>query len=151
MHAPLLISHVIAATLWVGGVFMASVIDWPSARKSTPPGVFPFRFVVAHGQRILPAVYSAIVILMVSSVGLVWVSPPTTTTQVVMLGIKAAALVIMTGFTLYGTLVAWPRLQLATHREAFDIYGAYITRAHITLSCGLVGTVVGTVFAHLLP
>ncbi len=149
MQYPLIISHVIAATLWVGGVFMASVIDWPSARKSTPAGVFPFSFVVAHGQRILPAVYSAIIILLVSSLGLVLIDPPTTDLQIALLAAKAAALIVMTSFTIYGTVIAWPRLQLATHSEAFEVYRVYILRAHLTLSCGLAATVLGTVLARL--
>ena len=148
MDRVFLVAHVVAATLWVGGVFMASMIDWPTVRATATDGRFPFAFVVGHGKRIFPAVYSASVLLVVSGAMLVWLHPPRESTEVILTVLKAAALATMIGFTLYGTLVSWPKLQLGTHEEAFRIYRAYMIRAYVIFGCGLFATILGVTLAH---
>jgi uncharacterized membrane protein len=145
----LTVSHAVSAAMWVGAVFMASLIDWPVIRSQTPRGQFPFGFLVAQGQRIFPWIYLAIVLLWVSGVGLVILHGPLDTAGWVLLALKVVSLAFMTGSTVYGTLSSWPKIQFATDEEAFELYRVYLIRAYITFACGLVGVVAGTVLGRL--
>lgn len=135
--------HVIAGIIWVGAVFMGTFIDWPSARASVSKGRFPFKFIVGQGNRVFYSVYSGIIILWISGIGLVLVDPPSGTFELVMVIIKIACLFFMTAFTLYGTLSTWPKLQLATHEEAYKHYKYYMYRAVGTFSLGIVASLAG--------
>ena len=129
---------------------MASLIDWPTVKSCARDGRFPFDFVVGHGRRIFPAVYSAILLLVITGGILLWRHGPMGDIAWGLVAGKALALAIMIGFTVYGTLVAWPKLQLSTHTEAYGIYGAYIRRAHVTFVCGVAATVLGVLLAHFV-
>ena len=138
----LLIVHVVTSTMWVGGVFMASLIDWPAMKSTLDGKKFPFSFVVSHGRQTFFWVYFAFFGLLVSGVGMI-LSRPLADEQLVFLVPKIIALAIMGGFTLYGTFITWPKLQLAVDKDAFSIYQVYIYRAQIIFVLGLVSIVMG--------
>jgi hypothetical protein len=143
-----LISHVVSGAWWTGGVFMASMVDWPAMKGSSDGKVFPFNFIVAQGSRIVPYVYSAMVVLLLSGFGLLWLHPPHGTLGWSLAAVKILALAWMGGSTIYGTLVSWPKLQFALHEEAFVMYNRYIQRAYITFGCGILGLVAGVILSR---
>ncbi|WP_340200596.1 hypothetical protein [Ascidiimonas sp. W6] len=141
--------HVIAAIVWVGSVFMGTFIDWPAARASVKKGTFPFQFIIGQGRRVFYSVYTGIGILWFSGIGLVIISPPTDTFKTVLIVIKIVSLLFMTGFTLYGTFFTWPKMQLATHEEAFRHYKFYMYRAVGTFSFGIIASLAGLWLRHI--
>jgi hypothetical protein len=145
----LLIAHVLSGAVWTGAVFMASMIDWRAVQRTHDRKTFPFNFIVTHGNLIALPVYSAIVILLATSVGLLWLHPPATTAAWGLVGVKSVSLLFMVGATLYGTFVSWPKLQFALDEEAYKIYGRYIFRAYFTFGFGCVGLVTGTILSRL--
>jgi len=144
----LLITHVIAAMMWTGAVFMAALVDWPAFKRQAPAGRFPFQAVIGQGSGVFPWVYLAMTIMLLSSVGLAWRHWPSDGFGCVLLGLKAAALSFMVGSTVYGTLRTWPTLQFATDNEAFTIYGRYMVRAYLIFGCGVAGHVAGLLFSR---
>ena len=135
--------HVIAAIVWVGAVFMGTFIDWPAAKESVEGSKFPHKFIIGQGRRVFYSVYTGIIILWISGIGLVIVNPPADTFTIVMLLIKTVSLLFMTGFTLYGTFYTWPKMQLSTHQEAFRHYKFYMYRAMGTFTFGIVASLAG--------
>lgn len=148
MEIPLLIAHVIAAMMWTGAVFMAAFVDWPALKKEYSDGDFPFETVVGQGVGVFPWVYTAITIMVLTSIGLTWLHWPSDTEGLVLLAVKTVSLSFMVGSTVYGTLRSWPKLQFATNEEAFQLYGRYILRAYIIFGCGVAGHVAGIVFSR---
>ena len=148
MEQPLLYVHVVAATMWTGAVFMAAIVDWPAFRRLAPPGRFPFEAVVAQGGGVFRWVYSAIVLMLLTSIGLAALHWPSDLLGAGLLALKTLALAFMIGSTVYGTLRTWPRLQLSTDREAFRLYGAYLVRARLIFACGLLAHIAGVAFSH---
>jgi hypothetical protein len=144
-----LIAHVISGALWTGAVFMAAVIDWSAIRRTHDRKVFPFNFIVTHGNLVFLPVYTGMITLLVSGVGLLWLHPPQTTAAWSLVGVKSASLLFMIGATLYGTFVSWPKLQFALHEEAYGLYDRYIIRAYFTFGFGCVGLVTGTILSRL--
>lgn len=139
-----LINHLIASIVWVGAVYMGAFIDWPAAKKTVPRGSFPFKFIIGQGSRVFMGVYLAIFLLWVSGIGLIIVHPPLSGLQVMLVVIKVLCLIIMTGFTVYGTFSTWRKLHLSTDEEALDMYKYYMYRAYTTFSCGIIASVIGT-------
>jgi len=135
--------HLVATIIWVGAVYMGAFIDWPAARESMAKGKFPFKFIVGQGTKVFYSVYTGITLLWISGIGLLILTPIDSKKQIFMIAIKIFCLLIMTSFTLYGTLSTWPKLQLATNHEAFSIYKNYIIRAIVTFTCGIIGSVIG--------
>jgi uncharacterized membrane protein len=135
--------HLVATIIWVGAVYMGAFIDWPSAKESMAKGKFPFKFIVGQGTKVFYSVYTGIFLLWFSGIGLLIIKPIESKVQILMVVVKIFCLLIMTLFTLYGTLSTWPKLQLATNQEAFRIYKYYIIRAIITFSCGIIGSLIG--------
>ena len=135
--------HLIAAILWIGAVYMGAVIDWPAARKSVPRGKFPFKFIIGQGTRVFYSVYTGIILLWVSGVGLTVLAPPLARRAIVLLVVKIFLLSLMTTLTMYGTFKTWPKIQFALDEEATKKYTNYIIRAYITLVSGLIATILG--------
>lgn len=133
----------ISTIVWVGAVFMGTFIDWPSAKESVKEKEFPFRFIVGQGSRVFYSVYSGIFLMWFSGIGLVILHPPSGFREIMMLFGKTVALSVMTGFTLYGTFSTWPKIQVATHREAHKLYQNYMYRAMATFTSGIIGAVLG--------
>ncbi|UFP96323.1 hypothetical protein [Gloeobacter morelensis] len=142
-------THAVAAAVWVGAVFMGSVIDWPVARATVEPHQFPFRFIVGQGHRVFVWVYAGIAILLVSGAALLWLAPPRTPFENTLAALKILALAVMVGNTLYGSLRTWPNLQFATAEEAKFLYRGYMIRAYITCSSGIFAIVLGALGRHL--
>jgi uncharacterized membrane protein len=141
--------HAVAASVWVGAVFMGSIIDWPAARTTVEAGHFPFGFIVGQGNRVFLYVYSGMAIVLVSGIALILLHPPQTTSAIVLTCIKSAALLVMIANTLYGSLRTWPKLQFASHQEAQVLYRGYMIRAYITFSAGIVGIALGSILHYL--
>lgn len=139
----LLTFHLCASLVWVGAVFMGSFIDWPASKESMKEGKFPFKFVIGQAKRVFYSVYAGIILLWVTGIGLILLHPPQSTQETVMIGIKVFALVIMTVFTLYGTFFTWPKMQVATHEEAFELYKYYMYRAITVFFMGVIASVIG--------
>ncbi len=131
--------HLVAGIVWVGSVFMGTFIDWPTAKETVDRGQFPFRFIVGQGKRVFYSVYFGIIQLWGSGIALFIVHPPETSAQSIMLAGKVMCLFFMTAFTLYGSFVTWPKMQLATHQEAFQYYKHYKNRAIGTFTFGILG------------
>lgn len=139
----LLTFHLCASIVWVGSVFMGTFIDWPASRESVKKGHFPLQFIIGQAKRVFYSVYAGIVLLWVSGIGLMLLNPPQTSQETVMTGMKIFALFIMTSFTLYGTISTWPKMQFATHKEAYGMYKFYMYRATVTFIMGIIASVIG--------
>ncbi len=140
MHEKIILSiHLVAGITWIGSVFMGAFIDWPSAKESMPENEFPFRFIIGQAKRDFYSVYFAITMLWSSSIALFIVHPPQSKAQIIMVSLKGLCLFLMTVFTLHGTFDTWPKLQLATNKEAFKHYKFYMLKAYGTFSFGIIG------------
>jgi hypothetical protein len=116
---------------------MGAFIDVPSAEGSVEKGKFPFKFVIGQGRRVFYSVYFGIIQLWGTGIGLFIVHPPTNTIETRLFLGKTFCLLIMTLFTFYGTFYTWPKMQLATHKEAFRLHKYYNYRAYGTFTCGI--------------
>ena len=133
----LLAVHVVNSALWVGAVFMGSLIDPPALRLSTERQSFRTNFIVAQGARVFPWVYSAMALIFLTGIILTWMYPPLTPFAISLVAAKFIALTVMAGNTLYGTFVTWPKIQFATPEEMPLLWKPYLIRAYITLGCGI--------------
>ena len=137
--------HIISAAMWVGAVFMGSIIDPPALKRSTNQGAFQVNFIVFQGSGVFPWVYAAIVAIFATGIGLTWLYPPANAFEWGLVAAKFLALSIMAGNTLYGTLVTWPKIQFATPEEAMVLWKPYLIRAYITFGCGLAAFLMGVI------
>lgn len=135
--------HLVGSIVWIGSVFMGTYIDWPSARKSVKEGEFPFKFIIGQGSRVFYSVYLGIVMLWITGIGLTYNHPPQTTREYGMLALKVFFLILMTLSTLYGTFSTWPKIQLATSKEAFEHYKWYMYRSQGIFILGIISAVLG--------
>ena len=135
--------HVVNSALWVGAVFMGSLIDPPALKRSTDNGDFLTNFIVAQGARVFPWVYTAMTLILLTGIALTWLHPPQTLLETTLIGAKFIALGVMAGNTIYGTRVTWPKIQFATPEEVPVLWGPYLTRAYVTLGCGIFGFILG--------
>ena len=138
----LLSIHLVAGVVWGGSVFMGAFIDWPAAKESVEENKFPFKFVIGQGRRVFYSVYFGIFQLWGSGIGLFIVNPPQNKLENILFFLRVMCLFFMTSFTLYGTFVTWPKIQLSTNREAFRLHRFYNYRAY--------GTFVFAISASLL-
>ncbi|MEN5231543.1 hypothetical protein [Sphingobacterium faecium] len=139
----LLSIHVVASILWVGAVYMGAVVDWPAAKNSVPKTKFPFKFIIGQGTRVFYSVYTGIILLWFSGIGLTVITLPVTERDIVILCLKLFCLLTMTVLTLYGTFFTWPKLQTSLDQEANKKYKNYIFRAYITLISGIIAAILG--------
>ncbi len=135
--------HTVSAAMWVGAVFMGSMIDPPALRASTDSPGFVLNFIVAQGRYVFFWVYLSMVTIFVTGALLIWLHPPQTSFQVTLLSLKGLALAVMAGNTLYGTYSTWPKLQFATPDEVAVLWRPYLIRAYITFGCGVLGFILG--------
>lgn len=144
----LLIFHLTASIIWIGAVFMGSFIDYPVLKRIAVEKRFPFDFIVGQGTRVFGAVYFGAASMVFSSIGLVWLHPPTDSMSWSLLGVKTLALAFMVGSTMYGTFRSWPKIQFATDQEAYAIYARYNLRANIVFVVGIAGAVCGLLLSR---
>lgn len=137
--------HVVNSALWVGAVFMGSIIDPPALRRSADRPSFLANFIITQGATVFPWVYAAMASIFLTGIVLVWLHPPQSAFAGVVLAAKFVALGIMAGNTLYGTFVTWPKIQFATSDEVPVLWKAYLTRAYVTLGCGIFAFIMGVV------
>ncbi len=135
----LLSLHAIAGAIWIGSVFMGAFIDAPAAEESVEKGKFPFRFIIGQGKRVFYSVYFGIFQLWATGIGLLIVHPPQNGMETKMIIGKFFFLSVMTVFTLYGTFITWPKMQLATDKEAYALHKFYNYRAYGTFVSGILG------------
>jgi hypothetical protein len=135
--------HVVNSALWVGAVFMGSIIDPPALRNSAKHPSFLMDFIIEQGIQVFPWVYAAMSLIFLTGLILTWLHPPQNTLQLVLVIAKFIALGIMAGNTLYGTFVTWPKIQFATVEEVPLLWKPYLIRAYITLACGLAAFIMG--------
>ncbi|MBU2902978.1 hypothetical protein [Maribacter dokdonensis] len=141
--------HVIAAIVWVGAVFMGAFVDWPAIKESMKNKQFPYEFIIGQGKRVFISVYTAITLLWTTGLALVVLQPPNNSTGIILLIIKTLSLLLMTLFTLHGTLSSWPKLQTSTDSEAFKIYEFYIKKAYGTFVFGIIASLSGLMLRQL--
>ena len=141
----LLAVHGVNSALWVGAVFMGSIIDPPALKNSAGKQSFLANFIIEQGIHVFPWVYAAMSLIFLTGLSLTWLHPPQNTIQLVLVIAKFIALGIMAGNTLYGTFVTWPKIQFATMEEIPVLWKPYLIRAYITLACGIVGFILGVI------
>ena len=141
----LLVAHVISAAMWVGAVFMGSVIDPPALRSSTDQHSFLTNFIVFQGMRVFPWVYASMIVIFSTGISLTWMYPPQNSFELVLISAKFVALSIMAGNTVYGTWVTWPKIQFAAPDEIQLLWKPYQMRAYITFGCGLADFLMGVI------
>ncbi len=139
----LLAVHVVNSALWVGAVFMGSIIDPPALKNSAGKQSFLANFIIEQGIQVFPWVYAAMSLIFLTGLSLTWLHPPQNTLQLSLVIAKFIVLGIMAGNTLYGTLVTWPKIQFATMEEVPVLWKPYLIRAYITLACGIAAFVMG--------
>lgn len=138
--------HLITSTLWIGGLFMDIFIVWPCAKVVSGEKTVPLDFLCIQGKMTAPWLYLGIAGLCGSGALLLWLTPPAAGGYVwTLVGIKAAALAVMTGNVVYGTVVAWPALMFAPMEEAPQLWRRHVLRACVTFGCGLIALVVSIV------
>ena len=135
--------HTVSAAMWVGAVFMGAFIDPPALRESADSPWFVVYFIVAQGRHVFFWVYLSMVTIFVTGGLLLWLHPPQTTFQGMLMALKGVALAIMAGNTLYGTFVTWPKIQFASPEEVQVLWRPYLIRAYITFGCGVLGFILG--------
>lgn len=141
----LVVIHVISSALWVGAVFMGSIIDPPALKNSAGRSSFLEHFIIEQGIRVFPWVYLAMGTIFLTGIILTWLYPPQTTFELVLIVAKFVALGIMAGNTLYGTFVTWPKIQFAVAEEVPILWKPYLIRAYVTLVCGLAAFLMGVI------
>jgi hypothetical protein len=139
----LLAVHVVNSALWVGAVFMGSIIDPPALKNSAGRSSFLTHFIIEQGIHVFPWVYAAMGLIFLTGLSLTWLHPPQNTMELGLVIAKFMALGIMAGNTLYGTLVTWPKIQFATTEEVPLLWKPYLIRAYITLACGIAAFIMG--------
>lgn len=135
--------HVVNSALWVGAVFMGSIIDPPALRRSADRPSFLASFIITQGATVFPWVYAAMASIFLTGIILALLHPPQSAFAVGILAAKFVALGIMAGNTLYGTFVTWPKIQFATPDEVPVLWKPYLIRAYVTLGCGIFAFILG--------
>lgn len=141
----LLAVHVVSSAMWVGAVFMGSIIDPPALRNSANRASFLMDFIIEQGIHVFPWVYTAMAAIFVTGLALTWLHPPQTPLAVGVITLKFIALGIMAGNTLYGTRVTWPKILFASPDEVPQLWRPYLIRAYITLGCGIFALILGVI------
>lgn len=137
--------HVVSASMWVGAVFMGSFIDPPALRDAGNSPWFLVNFIVAQGMRVFFWVYLAMISLFVTGGALIWLHPPQSSAETILLAIKGVALAVMAGNTIYGSLVTWPKIQFASAAEVPVLWRPYLIRAYVTFACGIAASILGVI------
>ena len=135
--------HTVSAAMWVGAVFMGSFIDPPALKRSASTPGFLINFIIAQATQVFRWVYLAMATILVTGLLLLWLHPPQSMDQVTLLVLKAIALAIMAGNTIYGSLVTWPQIQFADPEEVPALWQPYKVRAYVTFGCGVLAIVLG--------
>ena len=126
--------HVLALSLWFGGLFGYVFIVWP-AIMSEAGEEFPRGLLVGIAVRTAPWIYMAMATALLSLAAIWVMGGGGGTFWVVGYGVLLIALVAN---NVYGTMVAWPRMMFAPERAARKEWYWFRLRMTISLVVGLV-------------
>jgi hypothetical protein len=137
--------HIVSSAMWVGAVFMGSIIDPPALRNSAKHPPVLMDFIIEQGIHVFPWVYTAMAAILLTGLILTWLHPPQTALSVALISLKFIALGIMAGNTFYGTRVTWPKILFADPDEVLELWRPYLIRAYVTLGCGIFALILGVI------
>jgi len=126
--------HVLALSLWFGGLFGYVFIVWP-AIMSEAGEEFPRGLLVGIAVRTAPWIYMAMATALLSLAAIWVMGGGGRTFWMAGYGVLLIALVAN---NVYGTMVAWPRMMFAPERAARKEWYWFRLRMTISLVVGLV-------------
>jgi hypothetical protein len=126
--------HLMALSLWMGGLFGYLVIVWP-AIMSDGSGRFPRALLAAIAMRTAPWIYAAMAAALATfvAISLIDTVRPDRFVSVV----YAFVLIALIGNNVYGTVVAWPRMMLLPFEIARREWFWFRVRMGVALVAGL--------------
>lgn len=125
--------HVLALSLWFGGLFGYLVIVWP-AIMSDAGDAFPRALLASIAMRTAPWIYLAMATALVSLAGIWMLDDETPVSWIAGYSVLLIALVAN---NVYGTRVAWPRIMLLPRSVAGREWYWFRVRMTISLVVGL--------------
>jgi hypothetical protein len=132
--AALVYVHLLALTLWFGGLFGYVAIVWPVILRQAD-GALPRDLLVGIAVRTAPWIYLGMSSAVLSFLG-IWAmgQGPAAAVWMAGYGVLLAGLVAN---NVYGTLVAWPRIMFAPERVARREWFWFRVRMTVSLVVGL--------------
>ena len=125
--------HVLALSLWFGGLFGYLVIVWP-AIMSDAGDAFPRALLARVAMRTAPWIYLAMATAIVTLAGIWMLDDETPVSWIAGYSVLLIALVAN---NVYGTRVAWPRIMLLPRSVAGREWYWFRVRMTISLVVGL--------------
>ena len=126
--------HVIALSLWFGGLFGYVVIVWP-ALMSEAEGQFPRAILARIGMRTAPWIYLAMSTALLSLAAL-WIVDGVAA-RTAWMAAYSLVLVALVANNVYGSTVAWPRIMLLPGNIARREWFWFRVRMSVSLVVGL--------------
>jgi len=127
--------HILAMSLWFGGLFGYVVIVWP-AIMSEADGAFPRAMLARIGMRTAPWIYLGMSAAVLSLAGL-WILDDVAV-RTPWLGGYTLLLTALVANNVYGSVVAWPRIMLLPQRIVRREWFWFRLRMSVSLVVGLV-------------
>jgi hypothetical protein len=126
--------HVVALSLWFGGLFGYVLIVWPVIMQEAE-GAFPRALLARIAMRTAPWIYVAMFSALLS-LAAIWIggSVPADNGWLAVYSVALAALVAN---NVYGSVVAWPRMMLLPEPTARREWFWFRLRMGIALVLGL--------------
>ena len=131
--AVLIYLHVLALSLWFGGLFGYVFIVWP-AIMSEAEDAFPRALLARIAMRTAPWIYVAMATALLTLAG-IWVMDEGT--RVSWMAAYGVLLIALVANNVYGTAVAWPRIMLLPQSAARKEWYWFRLRMAISLVVGL--------------
>jgi uncharacterized membrane protein len=125
--------HVVALSLWFGGLFGYVFIVWPTI-MSEAGEEFPRALLVGIAVRTAPWIYMAMATALLS-LAAIWVMGGGA--GAVWMAGYCVLLIALVANNVYGTIVAWPRMMFAPERAARKEWQWFRLRMTISLVIGL--------------
>jgi uncharacterized membrane protein len=126
--------HIIALSLWFGGLFCYLLMVWP-AIVTRETKLFPRQIIAAIGTRTFPWIYFAMIVALLSFLA-VWGMGALPFDHFTM-GVYGFFLVGLFLNNLYGTVVAWPQLMLESETAAYVKWKWYKIRMSLSFIVGI--------------
>lgn len=126
--------HIVALSLWFGGLFCYLLIVWP-AIMSLETELFPRTLIAEIGIRTCPWIYFAMIVALLSFLT-VWGMGALPFDHFTM-GIYAVFLVGLFFNNSYGTIVAWPKLMLESETAVCTEWKWYRIRMSLSFIVGI--------------
>ena len=125
--------HVLALSLWFGGLFGYVVIVWPAIMNEAGDA-FPRALLARIAMRTAPWIYMAMATALLTLAGVLVMDEGTRVSWMAGYGVLLIALVAN---NVYGTAVAWPRIMLLPQSVARKEWYWFRLRMTISLVVGL--------------